>query len=158
MPVLETNIFNLFMCGPSIALDIPVSKNISIRPSVQSGKFNWGNFGGLHKYKSFEAEIKKHSRDTYFGGYIKHVTKEVNSKENDIVFIPVSYDRNFKGNAIAFGAVAGFEIPVVKRFYIDFNFQLGGGIFYKMTDKLSYNLPNDNFLDYRIACWIGYRL
>lgn len=157
-PLIKTNVINLFMRGPSVAYDFPIGGNMSIMPSAQFGKFNWGNFGGLHKYKSLEAELKTHKRDTYFGAYLKHITKEVYSEEKSIVFIPISYDRNFKGNALAIGATAGIEIPVVKRFYIDFNCQLGGGIFYKMTDKYYYNLPNANFVDCRIACWAGFRL
>lgn len=157
-PVIKTNIVNLIMRGPSVALDIPFSRTISLMPSVQSGKFNWGDMGGLHTYKSLEAEVKKHVRDTYYGVYIKHTTKTVNSKEKNIVFFPISNDRNFKGNAVCVGATAGIEIPVIKRFYIDFNFQLGGGAFYKMTDKFVYNLPNTHFLDYRAACWAGFRL
>lgn len=157
-PLIKTNVINLFMKGPSLAVDIPVGKSLSIMPSAQFGQFNWGDIGGLHKYKSIEAELKKHKRDTYFGAYIKHVTKEVYSEKKDFIFIPVSYDRSFKGNGFAIGATGGIEIPVIKRFYADFNFQLGGGMFYKMNDKFNYNLPNTNFLDYRIACWVGYRL
>jgi len=109
-------------------------------------------------YNFIKLLYKIHKRDTYFGAYIKHVTKEVYSGEKNIVFIPISYDRNFKGNAFAIGATGGIEMPVAKRWFVDFNFQLGGGLFYKMTDKFTYSLPNDNFLDYRMACWVGYRL
>ena len=157
-PLIKTNIINWFMKGPSLAVDIPIGKSMSIMPSAQFGQFNWGNIGGLHKYKSIEAELKKHKRDTYFGAYVKLITKGVYSVKKDFIFIPISYDRSFKGNAFAIGATGGIEIPVVKRLYIDFNFQVGGGLFYKMTDKFTYNLPNDHFLDYRIGCWVGYCL
>lgn len=157
-PVIKTNIFNLLMRGPSIALDIAVGKTVSIMPSAAYGKFNWGNFGGLHKYKSFEAEVRKHEKNTYYGVYIKHTTKTVNSEKAAIVYIPISYDRNFKGNGIAFGASTGIEAPLWKRFNIDFNVQLGYGRFYKMTDKFSYDLPSGKFIDYRMAFWVGFQL
>lgn len=158
-PVIQTNIFNLLGQGPSLALDIPVSKKISIRPSAAFGKFNWGDFGGLHKYKSYETEVKKHRNNSYYGGYIKHITRTVNSEEKDIVvFIPISYDRNFKGNAFAVGALTGIEAPLGKRFIIDLNFQLGYGRYYKMTEEFAYNLPSANFIDLRVAFWIGFRL
>lgn len=156
--MVETNIFNLFLRGPSIALDIPVGKNTSVMASAQAGKFNWGDIGGLHKYTSFEAEIKKHKDYFYYGGYIKHVTKTVYSKEKNFIYIPISSDRNFKGNALAAGASTGFNARAGKRFNIDFNFQLGLGRFYKMKEEFLYNLPRAGFIDYRLACWIGFAL
>lgn len=80
-PVIKTNIFTLFMSRPSIALDVPISKKISIMPSASCGKFNWGDFGGLHKYKSYEVEVKSHRGNVYYGGYLKHTTKTIYSEE-----------------------------------------------------------------------------
>lgn len=155
---INTNVLNLFAKGPSIAVDIPLGRKISIMASAASGQHNYGNLGGLHKYKSLELEIRNHRDNTYFGGYIKQVTKTVNSEKASFIFIPISYDRDFKGNAFAFGGTTGIEAYVGKRLHLDFNGQIGFGSYYKMTEKYPYNLPASNFVDFRMAFWVGFRL
>ena len=117
-----------------------------------------GDFSGLHKYKSFVLEVKHRAGNIYYGGYIKQSTKTVNSKEVSFIYVPISYDRNFKGNALAVGATTGVEVPIGKKFKIDFNMLMGYGRYYKMTEEYPYNLPSPRFFDMRVAVWIGFRL
>ncbi len=118
-----------------------------------------GDFGGLRQYKSYELEVKKHANGIYYGGYLKHTIKTVYSEKGIVAgYISISKDRNFKGNGLAGGASAGMETTITKRFNIDVNIQVGYGRFYKMTEEFQNNLPSANFLDMRVASWIGFRL
>jgi hypothetical protein len=160
--VVKTNFLNLIAAGPSAAIEFPVKPDVSIMASAAIGKINWGDFGGLMKYQTFTCELRKHVGEFYYGGYAKYINKKVNNDTDYVgggwLLIPAGKDRYFTGNGVTAGGTSGFELYVSKKINIDFNAQLGYGRYLKMQDQFPQNIPSGNFLDARIAIWVGYLL
>ncbi len=69
----------------------------------------------------------------------------------------IGEDRDFIGDGLSAGVSFGMKFSISHRFNLELNNQTGFGHYYKMKDK-SNNLPSGNYLDERIALWIGFRL
>jgi len=156
---IKTNLINLIARGPSAGLEYRLGKNRSFMISLASGKIDYGDFGGITWYKTSTFEFRKYSSDKIFfaGPYLKNITKQIFWQTSVIAgIIPIGQDRNFIGNGVSAGATTGFKLPVSKKLKLEMSSQIGFGKYYKMSDKNN-NLPSGNYLDARIALWLGFQ-
>ena len=156
-PSVKTNLLNLVAQGPSAAIELPF-KDKCLMLSYASGKINFGDVGGLMKYQTSTLELRRHMYEFYYGGYVKYINKKVNSQSHSFLWLPIGKDRFFRGNGFTAGGLMGFELYAWKKLNFDFNFQLGYGRYIHMKDAFPQNLPSGNFIDTRLAAWVGYRL
>lgn len=156
---VKTNLFNLAAIGPSIGLEYQLKNNNTVMFSFASGKIDYGDFGGLSRYKTTTVEYRKFSPDKIFfvGPYLKNIRKQVYQRESYISgTIPIGQDRDFLGNGLSAGATLGSKLSIFYRFSIELNAQVGYGMYYNMSDKFN-NIPSGRYLDARIALWLGYQ-
>lgn len=159
---VKTNLLNIAAAGPSGALEFTLSHNWSSMLSVASGHIDYGDFGGLTRYNTITFECRKYDVDKFFfiGPYIKNIKKQVNQKSSYIggtIPFNIGKDRDFTGNGLSAGASFGVKFPLSHRFNLELNNQTGFGHYYTMKDRGN-NLPSGNYLDERIALWLGFRL
>ncbi len=159
-PSIKTNLLNLVAQGPSAAIELPLNDK-SLMYSYDSGKIDFGDVGGLMKYRTSTLELRKHIYEFYYGVYLKYIDKKV--ERTEVYFdgtIPFTMGKNryFTGNGFSTGGTIGFELYAWKKLNFDFNFQLGYGRYFYMKEVFPENYPSGNFLDTRLAAWIGYRL
>jgi len=157
---IKTNLLNLIALGPSAGLEYTLQKNYSMMISFASGKIDYGDFGGITRYKTSTFELRKYSTDKLFfiGPYLKNINKQIFWQESIIAgIIPIGKDRDFIGNGFSLGATTGFKLPVSKKIRFEMSAQIGYGHYYKMADKYN-NFPSGNYVDARIALWLGIRL
>lgn len=157
---IKTNLLNLIALGPSAGLEFSLQNNCSIMISLASGKIDYGDFGGITKYKTSTLELRKYSTDKIFfaGPYLKNISKHVFWQESVIAgIIPIGKDRDFIGNGFSLGATTGFKLPVSKKIRLEMSTQIGYGHYYRMADKNN-NFPSGNYVDARIALWLGFML
>ena len=173
---IKTNLLNLIALGPSAGLEFSLQNNCSIMISLASGKIDYGDFGGITKYKTSTLELRKYSTDKIFfaGPYLKNISKQciillqyflciniskqVFWQESVIAgIIPIGKDRDFIGNGFSLGATTGFKLPVSKKIRLEMSSQIGYGHYYRMADKNN-NFPSGNYVDARIALWLGFML
>lgn len=159
---VKTNLFNIAAAGPSIALELSLNHNWSSMFSVASGRIDYGDFGGVTRYKTITFECRRYAADKFFfiGPYIKNIKKRVNQESSYIggtIPFTIGQDRDFTGNGLSAGASFGMEFTISHRFNFELNNQTGFGHYYTMKDKGN-NLPSGNYLDERIALWIGFLL
>jgi hypothetical protein len=159
---IKTNLFNIAAAGPSAALEFRLAHNWSSMLSVASGHIDYGDFGGLTKYHTITFECRKYDADKFFfiGPYLKNIKKQVDQKSSYVAgTIPftIGKNRDFTGNCLSAGASFGVKFPISRRLNLELNNQTGFGHYYTMKDKGN-NLPSGNYLDERIALWIGFRL
>lgn len=81
---VKTNLFNIAAAGPSIALEFSLPHNWSSMFSVASGRIDYGDFGGVTRYKTLTLEGRKYAADNIFfiGPYIKNIKKQINQKSS----------------------------------------------------------------------------
>ena len=159
---IKTNLLNIAAAGPSGAVEFRIADNWSSMLSVASGHIDYGDFGGLTKYHTITFECRKYDGDKFFfiGPYLKNIKKQVNQKSSYVggtIPLTIGKDRDFTGNGLSAGASFGVKFPISHRFNLELNNQTGFGHYYTMKERGN-NLPSGNYLDERIALWIGFRL
>ena len=158
---IKTNLLNLIAGGPSAGLEYSLQKNWSIMLSIASGRIDYGDFGGITRYKTTTLEFRKYFYDhlLFAGPYIKNIEKQISWQESIIggtIPFSVGQDRDFTGNGLSAGITTGIKFPLSYKLNLELNSQLGYGRYYEMTDKKN-NLPSGNYLDARIGVWLGFR-
>ena len=157
---IKTNLANIVALGPSAAVEFRMQNNWSSMFSIASGHIDYGDFGGVTRYKTLTFESRKYASDNHFfiGPYIKAIEKRI-TREQTIIggIIPIGQDRDFIGNGLSAGASLGMKFSVSPKLNLELNDQIGFGHYYSMKDKNN-NLPSGNYLDARIALWIGFKL
>ncbi len=154
---------NLAAAGPSAALEYNVRNNSSIMFSLASGHIDYGDFGGVTKYKTATIEYRKYFLDNvlFFGPYIKNIMKQVESRQSivgvSLLAFTIGSNRDFVGNGFSAGITTGIKVHLSKTIVMELNNQLGYGRYYKMTDKYN-NFPSGNYFDTRVGLWFGFRL
>lgn len=157
---IKTNLLNLAAVGPSAGLEYNLKDNSSIMFSLASGHIDYGDFGGVTKYKTATVEYRKYFLDNvlFFGPYIKNIMKEVEWRQYIVAgVIPIGRNRGFVGNGFSAGVTTGIKIHLSKTIVMELNNQLGYGHYYTMTDKYN-NFSSGNYFDTRIGLWFGFRL
>lgn len=159
---IKTNLLNIIASGPSLALEYGLRENSTVMLSFASGKIDYADFGGLSKYKTTTLEFRKYSPGHIFfiGPYLKNIQKQVYWRESYIggtIPFTIGKNRDFLGNGLSIGASFGAKFNIFYKFKIELSSQLGLGHYYKMSDKFN-NIPSGNYLDTRIALWLGYRI
>lgn len=156
---IKTNLLNLVAKGPSAGFEYGVSKDWSVMLAVASGQMDYGDFGGITRYKTVSLEGRKYFSDQLFfiGPYFKNIEKQVSWNKTVVggtIPISIGKDRNFIGHGLSAGVTTGVKFSIYKKFKIELNYQLGYGHYYQMADKYN-NLPSGNYLDTRIGLWLG---
>ncbi len=157
---VKTNLLNLAAAGPSAGVEYSLKNNNSFMISLASGQIDYGDFGGITRYKTATVEYRKYFLDNvlFFGLYIKNIQKKVEWRKYVIAgVIPIGRDRDFTGNGISAGLSTGIKVQVYRRIELEFNTQLGYGRYYQMADGYN-NFPTGNYLDTRIGLWLGFKL
>jgi hypothetical protein len=158
---IKTNLLNLIAGGPSAGLEYSLQKDWGIMLSAASGRIDYGDFGGVTRYKTTTLECRKYFSDQllFIGPYIKNIEKQVSWQESVVggtIPFSVGKNRDFIGNGFSAGATSGIKFPLSGNLNLELNSQLGYGRYYKMADKNN-NLPSGNYLDARIGLWFGFR-
>jgi hypothetical protein len=159
---LKTNLLNLIAVGPSVALEYKLKENKSVMFSLASGHIDYGDFGGITRYKTATFEFRHYFYDNivFIGPYLKNINKRVFWEQSFIsgsIPFTIGQNRDFAGYGLSACASLGIKFVLISKFNVDINSQLGYGRFYKMIDKYA-NLPSGNYFDTRIGIWFGYVL
>jgi hypothetical protein len=157
---VKTNLANIAAGGPSAALEFRLRNNWSSMVSIASGHIDYGDFGGVTRYKTITLEARKYATDNcyFIGPYIKNIGKKVKQEQSYVggtIPYTIGQDRDFIGNGFSAGASFGIKFSISQKINLELNDQIGFGHYYRMKDKNN-NLPSGNYLDARIALWIGF--
>lgn len=156
---IKTNLLNLIAAGPSAAAEYNLRNNRSIMLSVAAGHIDYGDFGGITKYKTTTLEYRKYFADNilFVGPYIKNIQKQVLWQQSYLLYFTIGQDRDFKGNGLSAGTSFGAKFRVSRKARVEINYQMGVGRYYNMRDKYG-NLPSGNYFDTSIGIWFGFRI
>lgn len=147
----NTNILNLAMKGPSVAMEYRVSSHWGIQCYASAGKTNFWN---VYSYKTVIFDFKRQFA-TYFytGPYIRFIDKTVYRPANNSSYFSYLLDpgRDFRGQGISIGQTVGIRTLSSKRFNLDTFAGAGYGRFINQQGSRN----RLGFLDIRIGVMTG---
>jgi len=153
---VSTNLLNLTVAGPSLAINYKQSERLSFQLYGSTGDFNYLPFNQNYKFKTGIIDLKYSVFEIlYVGTYLRYIEKEVKREGyvDHTGFFSIN-SRDFQGKGLSSGLLLGIIMMDTRHFKLETFAGAGYGKFLSQKDSFN-NEDQNGFVDGRVGLLAG---
>lgn len=153
---ISTNLLNLAVAGPSLAINYKQNARLSFQLYGSTGDFRYLPFDQTYKFRTGILDLKYSVfQIMYIGTYLRYIEKEVKREGyvDNTGFISIS-SRDFQGKGLSSGLLLGIIMMETRRFKLETFAGAGYGKFLSEKDNFN-NEDRVDFVDGRVGLLAG---
>ncbi|MEJ6980659.1 DUF3575 domain-containing protein [Pedobacter sp. P351] len=155
---ISTNLLNLAVAGPSLALNYKQNSRLSFQLYGSAGDFRYLPFNQTYSFKTGILDLKYTVFEfLYVGTYLRYIEKQVKREGyvDNTGFVSIS-SRDFQGKGLSSGLLLGVTMVESRFFNLETFAGAGYGRFISQKD-ISNNEKQNGFVDGRIGLLAGFK-
>lgn len=153
---ISTNLLNLAVAGPSLAINYKQSPRLNFQLYGSTGDFRYLPFNQTYSFKTGILDLKYTVFDIlYVGTYLRYIEKEVKREGyvDNTGFVSIS-SRDFQGKGLSSGVLLGITMLDTRLFKLETFAGAGYGKFLSQKDTFN-NEDQNGFVDGRVGLLAG---